>query len=135
MNLDEMAAKKSSFFSTGIKRKAEVVNLSPIACMKLLRLIKSLSWKVRQRRTFLHHGAWLHPALTAGQILNGIRYDQCFEGTEIVIVPDNDLPGEGYLNTIATGLRGKVKSLKVLRLPGLKEKEDIIDWVKRGGHA
>src|SRR3989338_2102281 len=72
MNLDEMAAKKSSFFSTGIKRKAEVVNLSPIACMKLLRLIKSLSWKVRQRRTFLHHGAWLQPALTAGQILNGI---------------------------------------------------------------
>lgn len=63
------------------------------------------------------------------------RYTPFFEGKEVVIVPDNDTAGEEYLQTIATALYGKVKSLKVLRLPGLKNKEDIIDWVKQGGRA
>lgn len=63
------------------------------------------------------------------------RYTAYFEGKEVVIVPDNDTAGEGYLETIATALMGKVKSLKVLRLPGLKNKEDVIDWVKQGGRA
>ena len=61
------------------------------------------------------------------------RYTSIFEGKEVVIVPDNDPAGEEYLSTIATALYGKVKSLKVLRLPGLKEKQDLLDWIKQGG--
>jgi putative DNA primase/helicase len=61
------------------------------------------------------------------------RYEQFFIGKEIIICPDNDSAGEGYLKTIAAALHGKAKSVKVLRLPGLKEKEDILDWIKRGG--
>ena len=63
------------------------------------------------------------------------RYTGFFEGKEVIIVPDNDTAGEEYLQTIATALHGKVKSLKVLRLPGLKEKGDILDWIKQGGRA
>lgn len=63
------------------------------------------------------------------------RYTAYFEGKEVVIVPDNDPPGEGYLETVAPALYGKVKSLKVLRLPGLKNKEDVCDWARQGGRA
>ncbi|HBR17151.1 MAG TPA: hypothetical protein DD725_06035, partial [Deltaproteobacteria bacterium] len=59
------------------------------------------------------------------------RYDQYFAGKEIVIVPDNDSAGLGYMQTIANALYGEAKNIKVLRLPGLKEKEDVIDWHKR----
>ena len=61
------------------------------------------------------------------------RYDQFFAGKEIIIVPDNDAAGKGYLRTVATALHGKSKSIKVLRLPGLQEKQDILDWIKQEG--
>jgi len=61
-------------------------------------------------------------------------YLDAFEGKEmVVILPDNDKPGREYATKIANALYGKVKELKVVELPGLQEKEDIIDWVKIPG--
>lgn len=62
-----------------------------------------------------------------------VSYTRFFEEREIIIIPDNDEAGEGYLQTIATALHGMTKSLRVLRLPGLAEKEDILDWFRKGG--
>ena len=53
---------------------------------------------------------------------------------KIVILPDNDTAGKNYAYKIANALHGKVKELKLVELPGLKEKEDIIDWDKIQGN-
>ena len=51
---------------------------------------------------------------------------------KVVILQDNDIPGKNYAYKIANLLHGKVKELKVVELPGLKEAGDVIDWVKAG---
>lgn len=52
----------------------------------------------------------------------------------VVILPDNDTPGKKYATDIANDLHAKVKKLKIVELPGLNEKEDIIDWAKLPGN-
>lgn len=59
------------------------------------------------------------------------EYIQILSNTEkVVIIPDNDKPGREYASKIAGALHGKVEKLKVVELPGLQEKGDIVDWVK-----
>lgn len=53
---------------------------------------------------------------------------------EVIIMSDNDGPGKQYATKIANALCGRVKSLKVVELPGLQESEDIIDWTKIPGN-
>lgn len=53
---------------------------------------------------------------------------EALRGHHVVILPDNDATGELYANKIAKALYDVVASIKVLRLPGLAEKGDIIDW-------
>ena len=63
------------------------------------------------------------------------EYLKVFENKEkIVILPDNDTPGKNYAYKIANLLHGKVSTLKVVELPGLKESEDVIDWAKIQGN-
>ncbi|KXK28784.1 MAG: hypothetical protein UZ01_02524 [Candidatus Brocadia sinica] len=63
------------------------------------------------------------------------EYNKAFEGKEkVVILPDNDKPGRLYANRIASALHGKVGELRVVELPGLQEKGDVIDWVKVQGN-
>jgi len=53
-----------------------------------------------------------------------------FEGRDVYILPDNDAAGETYAATIAERLIGVAAAVRVLRLPGLPEKGDILDWCK-----
>jgi putative DNA primase/helicase len=57
-------------------------------------------------------------------------YTPYLAGKDIIIVPDNDKAGEGYLQTVAQALYGVAKSISVLRLPGLSEKGDVIDFAE-----
>ncbi|KKO19810.1 MAG: AAA family ATPase [Candidatus Brocadia sp.] len=58
-------------------------------------------------------------------------YLEAFEGKKkVIILPDNDKPGREYALRIANVLHGKVGELKVVELPGLQEKGDIVDWVR-----
>ena len=50
------------------------------------------------------------------------------EGKRICILPDNDDAGKIYADNIVAKLRGKVTLLRVVSLPGLPPKGDIIDW-------
>lgn len=62
-------------------------------------------------------------------------YLQYFEGKEsVTILPDNDKPGREYALRIASVLHGKVGSLKVVELPELQGKDDIIDWAAIPGN-
>lgn len=60
-------------------------------------------------------------------------YFQFFEGKEVIILPDNDVPGREHANKIANALYGKAKDITIVELPDLKDSEDIIDWQKQGG--
>lgn len=66
-------------------------------------------------------------------------FNHLFSGREVVILPDNDPSGEEYAATVATALAPAATSVKVLRLPGLPEKGDLLDWIdmqREGGtHA
>ncbi len=55
-------------------------------------------------------------------------------GKEIIILPDNDEPGRKYRDKIIKAIQGKVKSIKVIELPGLAVKGDIVDWIKTPGN-
>jgi hypothetical protein len=57
-----------------------------------------------------------------------------FQGkTSVCILPDNDDPGRKYADFLAGELKPIVGSVKVVVLPGLPPKGDIIDWAKAGG--
>lgn len=61
-------------------------------------------------------------------------YTPYFTGRHVVIVPDNDQAGEGYLAAVAKGLYEAAASVRVLRLPGLPEKGDVLDWIETPGN-
>jgi len=56
-----------------------------------------------------------------------------FHGRNVVIIPDNDAPGEKHARVVADALTGTVRSLRILRLPGLSAKGDVADWIAQGG--
>ncbi|MGM0587097.1 MAG: AAA family ATPase [Bacteroidota bacterium] len=60
-------------------------------------------------------------------------HTQTLEGAEVIILPDNDKPGRNHAVAVAKELLGNAKSVKILNLPGLKEKEDVTDWLMQGG--
>jgi AAA domain-containing protein len=58
------------------------------------------------------------------------EFSESLRGKRIAIIADADEPGRQHAQTIAASLHGKVESLKVLELPGVK---DLTEWVDRGG--
>ena len=55
---------------------------------------------------------------------------------DVVLVPDNDDIGWQHANVVGASLVGIAKRIRVLVLPGLQPKGDVIDWAKAGGtHA
>jgi hypothetical protein len=60
-------------------------------------------------------------------------YSQRLAGLTIVLLPDNDSAGVEHIDRIAADLQRVAATVRVLRLPGLATKGDIIDWVASGG--
>lgn len=54
------------------------------------------------------------------------------KGRKVVFLPDHDDAGEKHLAVAGKSL-SKVADLKVLRLPGLDDRQDISDWIDAGG--
>jgi putative DNA primase/helicase len=61
------------------------------------------------------------------------EYAAAFHDRPVVILPDNDQPGEAHAAAVARSLTGVAASVKVLRLPGLLLKGDVSDWLADGG--
>ena len=61
------------------------------------------------------------------------EYNAYFQDKHVVILPDNDQPGRRHARRIAESLLPVAASVKVVELPGLPPKGDIVDW-KRAGH-
>jgi hypothetical protein len=54
------------------------------------------------------------------------------KGADVVILPDNDEPGEQHAATVLLSLHGVARSVRVVRLPGLPPKGDVSDWLGAG---
>lgn len=63
------------------------------------------------------------------------QYTEALRGRNVVILPDNDEPGEKHAIRVRGELEGKAAAVKVLRLPGLPHKGDVSDWIGSGGTA
>lgn len=63
------------------------------------------------------------------------EFTETLRGRHIVILPDNDQPGEAHAELVAGQLKGLAASVKVVRLPELPEKGDVSDWLAAGGDA
>jgi hypothetical protein len=61
------------------------------------------------------------------------EYNAHFAGKQVVILPDNDQPGEAHARDVARGLLSVAKTVKILRLPGVPPKGDVSDWLAAGG--
>ena len=52
---------------------------------------------------------------------------------DVVILPDNDDHGRTHRDVVGAFLQDVAAWVRVLDLPGLPPKGDVIDWVKAGG--
>jgi len=59
--------------------------------------------------------------------------DEALRDRHLVIVPDNDEPGEAHAEQVADLTRSKAASVRVLNLPDLPHKGDVSDWLDAGG--
>jgi putative DNA primase/helicase len=59
-------------------------------------------------------------------------YNECLRGRRVVIIPDNDEPGERHAKQVEQSLRGTAASVHVLRLPDIPPKGDVSDWLDAG---
>ncbi|PLS84864.1 MAG: hypothetical protein CYG60_15595 [Actinobacteria bacterium] len=75
-------------------------------------------------------------ATTSGSVSSWkAEFKSFYTGADAVIVPDNDGPGHEYADTVARDLLPVARSVKVVELPGLGEKEDLTDWLDAGHTA
>src|SRR3712207_1373427 len=73
---------------------------------------------------------WFHPGCTSAELLAlcqaGLR------GAGVVCPQDDAARGRNFPRPIAARIRPAVKELRVVRLPGLSEKQDVSDWLDAG---
>jgi AAA domain/CHC2 zinc finger len=60
-------------------------------------------------------------------------HSEFLRGADVVILPDNDDPGREHANIVGASLQGIAKSIRVLALPDLPPKGDVVDWARQGG--
>jgi hypothetical protein len=61
------------------------------------------------------------------------EHSDYLRGADAVILPDNDDSGRKHRDVIGASLQNVAASVRVLDLPGLPLKGDVIDWAKLGG--
>lgn len=61
------------------------------------------------------------------------NYSKSLAGRDVCILPDNDEPGRKHADIVAKALHGVAKSIRIVELPNLGEKQDVSDWIAAGG--
>lgn len=61
---------------------------------------------------------------------NGWRdeYGEAFRDTNIIMLPDNDAPGQEFAQTVKAGVEANGGTVAIVDLPSLPPKGDIMDW-------
>jgi len=60
------------------------------------------------------------------------EFAEFFRGRLVCILPDNDVAGKRYADTVADSLHGVASEVRIVELPGLPEKGDVSDWFDAG---
>ena len=63
------------------------------------------------------------------------EYGEALKGRRVAVVPDNDEPGRKHARQVACSLYGKAAEVRVVELPGVRDKGDVSDWLDDGGTA
>jgi hypothetical protein len=63
------------------------------------------------------------------------EYAGWLKGRHVVILPDNDDPGQSHAAKVGRSLHGVAKSVRMLELPGLDYKGDVLNWLALGHTA
>lgn len=61
------------------------------------------------------------------------EHSALLKGANVVVLPDHDEPGLQHGEAVCASLQGVASRVRLLRLPGLAQKEDVIDWLRNGG--
>jgi hypothetical protein len=56
-----------------------------------------------------------------------------FQDRHVVLLPDNDATGRKHVQDVAAILAPVAASIRIVELPGLPPKGDVVDWLKAGG--
>lgn len=60
-------------------------------------------------------------------------YADYLKNRQVAIVPDHDDAGENYAFQAARSLAQRNAQVRIVRLPNLNDKEDVSDWLDKGG--
>lgn len=61
------------------------------------------------------------------------EYNAWLRGRHVVVLPDNDLPGQKHAEQVAQELTPIAASVRVVSLPDVPERGDVSDWLQQGG--
>jgi hypothetical protein len=61
------------------------------------------------------------------------KHSAFLQNADVVLMPDNDDAGFRHVQAVGASLNGIAARIRVLMLPGLPPKGDIVDWIKSGG--
>jgi hypothetical protein len=61
------------------------------------------------------------------------KFVERFRGRDCVVLPDNDAGGRAHAGKVCLYLKPVARSVKLLELPGLPIKGDVVDWLAEGG--
>ena len=62
-------------------------------------------------------------------------WSKYFVGRDVVLLPDNDDVGKEHVANVTERLGTSPRSIRMLELPGLPPKGDVVDWAAAGGTA
>ncbi len=60
------------------------------------------------------------------------HYNPYFVGANVYIIPDNDKAGFEHSKLVYDNIKDFAKSVRIIHLPNLEEKQDISDWLNLG---
>ena len=61
------------------------------------------------------------------------EYSEIFKDADVVIIPDNDVPGREHADAVALALGMFAKTIRVIRLPDQEDHGDVTDWLMKKG--
>ena len=61
------------------------------------------------------------------------EHSEFLRGADVILIPDNDDAGHRHVQELGAALNGLAKRLRVLVLPELPPKGDVVDWAAAGG--
>ena len=61
------------------------------------------------------------------------EFNEFLRDQDVVILPDNDDAGRNHAEDVARNLKPVAKRVRVLALPDLPKKGDVVDWLRAGG--